>query len=147
VLCVLGWAVEVEWQQAQWLQVGVPPLTAPYKAYAAAPERQRAGGPGAHVELTLRSTWAAAPQAVKLLDEYIPEPPNKQPGFAAAPAAEPAQPPVTYYQGDVLSAQVGESAHGAQPHRPPHGCQDLPARSCPGLRSAGSPRPWACPQA
>lgn len=57
-------------------------------------------------------------EAVTILDEFIPEPPNKQAAAAAASASASASwsepmatgapaPVVTYSQGDVMTAQVG----------------------------------------
>ncbi|GLC37385.1 hypothetical protein PLESTB_001593000 [Pleodorina starrii] len=47
------------------------------------------------------------PEAANLLNELIPEPPNKQPNVVHVEPVEAApQPPVTYYQADVMANQV-----------------------------------------
>ncbi|EFJ48791.1 hypothetical protein VOLCADRAFT_104621 [Volvox carteri f. nagariensis] len=47
------------------------------------------------------------PEAANLLNEFIPEPPNKQPDVVPVEAVDAApQPPVTYYQADVMANQV-----------------------------------------
>ncbi|KXZ46820.1 hypothetical protein GPECTOR_40g554 [Gonium pectorale] len=48
------------------------------------------------------------PEAATLINDLIPEPPNKQPDVVPVEPVDvqPVQPPVTYYQADVLSNQV-----------------------------------------
>ncbi|GIL77198.1 hypothetical protein Vretimale_3147 [Volvox reticuliferus] len=47
------------------------------------------------------------PEAANLLNEFIPEPPNKQPNVVhVEPVEAVPQPPVTYYQADVMANQV-----------------------------------------
>lgn len=56
------------------------------------------------------------PEAATLLNELIPEPPNKSHGPNVVPVepldvtAAPAAPAVTYYQADVVANQIGERA-------------------------------------